>query len=153
MVSKFDNILLTICCRKSEWEKYSYLYRDYLNDNIKVIHKSGFELEDYYMKTDLCLAYFKDNDYMKLAVPIKVFEYIGHVCPIICSDNIAISESINESNIGWVIDYNDINLNNLLKDLLLNYEDIYNKHINCIDFLKENTWSSRASKVAKDLSR
>ncbi len=153
MVSKFDNILLTICCRKSEWEKYSHLYRDYLNDNIKVIHKSGLELEDYYMKTDLCLAYFKDNDYMKLAVPIKVFEYIGHVCPIICSDNIAISESIKESNIGWVIDYNDINLNNLLKDLLLNYKDIYNKHINCIDFLKENTWSSRASKVAKDLSR
>lgn len=152
-IKNLKNIYLTICCRQKEWEEYKDIYKPYLTDNINIVHASGKELEKYYKKADISLAYFKGDNYMKMAVPVKFFEYVGHVCPIITTNNLIIGDYIKDSNIGWSIPYSEIAIKELLNNLSNNYEDVVKKHDSSMIYLKSNTWEERARKVANDLSR
>ena len=51
-----EEVEVYICCRENEWKTSKGLYEPFMGENIKIIHKSGKELDDYYEKTDLCCA-------------------------------------------------------------------------------------------------
>lgn len=151
--NEFENINLIICCREKEWKKEKYRLSKYLNDRIKVVHESGEDLEKYYKKADLTLAYFKPFFYRDMAVPIKFFEYLAHVTPILSSEKTLVGKKVKENDIGYSIPYESEFAQKKLEEILNNYENLYEKHLKCIEKIEENTWEARAKKVANDLSR
>ena len=147
-VSKLDNIYLTICCREKEWQESSSNLAPYLNDRIKVVHESGVELAKYYRQADICLAYFQQDEYRKMAMPIKLFEYLSFTVPVVTTDRTAAGKFVKDNDIGWCIEYGEDNIHLLFKKLSENFEEVVQKHEKSKENLKNNTWECRAMEAA-----
>lgn len=143
-VNEMDNIHLTLCCREDEWRKEKARISQYLNSTIEVVHKSGLELNEYYQNTDICVACFKPDAYRKMAVPIKLFEYLAHTVPVLATNHTALGEYVSDNHVGWSVEYSKSEIKKLLSNLLVNYEDVIEKHNNCVEQLSENAWNERA---------
>ena len=124
-----------------------------MTDRIKVIHSSGKELAKYYLEADICSCYFDiaNHEYMKLATPIKLLEYISYVTPVIATKGSCAGDFVEKYDIGWSIPYNMESLDDLLERLIINKGEILEKQHNVINCLKDNTWEKRVMKVQKDL--
>lgn len=153
VVSRLKYVNMTVCCRENEWSENKERYKKYMNDNIHIIHKSGKELEEYYKKADISLLYFSSEGYRSFAMPVKLFEYMGNMTPIIATKGSAAGEFVESNDIGWNIPYDEDSLENLLEQIFHNRERLIKKNNNLAEALKKNTWKARASQVIKDLTK
>lgn len=151
VVSQKENIYLTICCREKEWEDNKDEYKEYLNERIKIVHESGKGLEKYYKEADLCSLFLKPTEYMSMAAPIKLFEYLANVTPIIAIEDTVAGEFVKENDCGWTIKYEKKELNKLLDYILKNKNKLYLKANKMIGILKQNDWNERARQVSSEL--
>lgn len=150
-MSQIDGVELTVCCREKEWDNMKGEYNKYLNDKINIIHVGGEELQKYYNETDVCSLIFAKHEYMKMAMPVKLFEYLSNSKPIIVTQETVASEFIEKNGVGWVIPYEEEAILKLLKELRDNKNLIDEKILNIDNVIKDNTWHMRAKKVIKDL--
>ena len=151
VVSKKKNVHLVVCCREKEWEINKNKYEKYCGDNIKIVHETGAALEKYYNESNLVSLFFKQQEYMSIAMPYKLFEYISHGIPIIATKNTAAGDFVSLNKIGWAINYNEKELSDLFDYILLNGNDVNNMCKNIKNISKSNTWECRARKVANYL--
>lgn len=151
-IRNLEFIELTICCRKFEWEKVKSGYEKLLTNNVTIIHESGQALEKYYNEAHIGIAYFQPSDYMNMAMPVKIFEYIGHTLPILGTQNTAFGDFIKDNQIGWSVKYDATEVKKLMVYLNDNFEEIVRKHHNVVNILKANTWEQRAIKVKNQLT-
>jgi hypothetical protein len=157
VVSESEFLELTICCRKKEWEKTKKEYEKYLCNRIDIIHLSGEELESYFKNADILSIFVQPLTYWNIAVPIKLFEYIGNIKPIISVSETAVGNFVKENNLGWTADYKKNDLKLLLKDIYLKYKNTPNEIVNIKKNIYAingtNTWEHRVKKVVNDLER
>lgn len=153
VVKKLEFVKLVICCRQDEWRIRKKEYDSYLNERITVVHKSGNELEQYYDNADICSLFFESEEYRSFAMPIKLFEYLGHQKPIIATRETAAGDFVFENEVGWSIEYDATSLEELLNKLHENPEELEKMKKNIDDVLEKNTWKCRAAQVEKDLLR
>ncbi len=151
-VSKTPDTELTICCREAEWQKNEAELGRYLSDNIHVVHEKGEGLIRYFRESDVCLACFGHSEYMDMAMPIKVFEYLSYTIPVIATSGTAAGEYVKTNDTGWDIEYNEESICSLLNSLANDYSLVFGKHVNARKALAENTWMSRAETVIRELS-
>jgi len=152
VVNEKEYLSLTVCCREKDWEEEKTRYEKYLNDRIKIIHKSGKDLQEYYERADLCSLYFPDDEYRRFVLPIKLFEYIEYGTPIIATKGTETGKFLSENNIGWEIPCKSQELSKLLNKLHNNRKLIVEKHNNVVSILKKHTWLERAKQVEKELT-
>lgn len=150
-VSKVSDIELTVCCREGEWQNNAGMLDKYLSDRINVVHKKGDELITYFRDSDICLACFEHSEYMDMAMPIKVFEYLSYAIPVIATKDTATGRFVSNNDIGWVVDYSEDSIVSLLEQLKDDYSKVVDKHENAMKALIDNTWESRASTVIEEL--
>lgn len=148
-----EGVELTICCREKEWIANEPRLKPLMTDRIHIIHKTGMELEAYYREADIALAFFMPDIYREMAVPIKLFEYIAHVIPVLASDGTATGDYVRENRTGWSIEYNAQHVSDLFKRLSSNYQEVVNAHNNCLAILEDNTWEGRARQVRDRLCK
>lgn len=153
VIQNKKNVFLTICCREEEWQKEKVNYDEYLTQNVKVIHEAGEKMSEEYFKCDICNAFLGVQEYRKIAMPIKVLEYLGYVTPIIAAKGTASGSFVEKNQIGFVIDYNEKELDTLLNDILHDKIRLKQIHNQALKAIKENTWEARAKKVANDLTK
>lgn len=151
-VSELDNVYLTVCCRENDWEKSKETYSKYLNNNIKIVHKSGKELIPYFREADICSLFFEPIEYRKFAMPVKLFEYMTYKKPILSTKNTATGDFVEKNNIGWNIDYSDMKLIKSLKYIANNKKVLKEKQKSIELIINSNTWEARAQKIADDLT-
>ena len=142
---------LTICCRDKDWQKEKERYEEYLTDRVHIVHESGKDLEKYYKEADLCSIFFPEEEYRNFVLPIKFFEYLSHVTPIVATKGTAAGDFVIENDIGWSINTEE-EFNEVLKIIKKDYKQLLSKHNNLIKTLKKNTWAQRAKTVQQDLS-
>lgn len=152
-VSEIPEIELILCCRQDDWEQEKVHYEKYVRRNIRVCHEKGEGLEVLYKKADIGLLYFDFDRYMEIAMPYKVFEYLGHGIPLIASDQLAAGDFVKENNIGWTLRYDTVLLSKLLRNLLKDQNMVSAKKGQCRILAEKNTWMERAKKVEQDLCR
>lgn len=151
-INPLKDVNLTICCNEQEWKNYKESYFDVLTNRVKVVHVRNEELRQYYKNADIACLYYENSSYSHIAMPTKLFDYIGNCMPIISNNGKLAAEFIEENNIGWVINYEKNDLIDLLKYLLKHKNEIKKKSLNVSKIAKQNTWIKRAEEVAKDLS-
>lgn len=152
-VSKTENCILTLCCREAEWDKEKHQFEKWLNEKTHVIHKSGDELEPYYNEADICSLVFKSDEYRKMAMPYKAFEYLGHEIPVIATKGTAIGHFTRQNQNGWVVSYDENEIRDLLNKIINDPTMLDQKKEKCRIAKKENLWMCRAQKVANDLKQ
>lgn len=147
-----DFINLTICCKKEEWDQEKHKYKRYLNSRINIVHESGTELTKYYKQADILYLFIEPSEYRNMAMPIKLFEYIGSGKPILATNCSAADKFIEANGIGWNIEYSYDAIVEGLKYIYSNKREIKVKEKNIENIKTDHTWESRAKKVASQLS-
>lgn len=148
-IGSFPHFQLTICTREVEWQQEKHKYEP-IPENLKIIHKSGKELDSVYNDSDVAILYVEPQEYWEFAVPIKLFEYIGKRKPILASQGTLAAKFIDENNIGWVLPYEENALKLFLNSITL--ENITDFHIQINECATNNSWQARANKVIQDLT-
>lgn len=83
--------------------------------------KSPEDLSEIYSNIDInVILYDYDNNNVKLALPNKLYESIAFLKPIICAENVALSDYVLENKIGVVVKNND--LNTAINEIVKNYD-------------------------------
>lgn len=146
-----DDVLLCLCCPEAQWEKYKVVYKLIDNKVVQVIHKSGNAVEAYYKAADAFCIILKPMPYLEFAMPIKLFEAIGHGLPIIANKGTLAAKFVEDEGIGWVIDTPG-DLRSLYCYLNANRHILAEKK-RMVEMVREkHAWRTRASTVAEILS-
>lgn len=150
-VSEIPEIQLTLCTPKRGWETAKAEYEHLLSDNITIVHASGDELIPYFSEANIGCITVESDDYWNFAVPIKLFDYLGHGLPVLATQDTWAGRFIAENECGWVTAYTKEAIKDKLKDLLkLDWIDSMSSKVS--DVCKQNTWETRAHFVASILS-
>lgn len=150
-VNEIQDVNLTVCCREKEWQKLQPKYSKYINKNIHIIHITGKELEEFYKNIDVCIMLFKQNPYMQMAMPVKLFEYLENNKPIIATRGTVAGDFIEKNNIGISVEYDVEKIKNVIQNLRDNTQRIEEIKANQKRIIKDNTWTCRARTVVQDL--
>lgn len=150
VINDIKKINFNLCTRENEWDKNRVNYKRW-DKNIKINHKHGVDLDNIYLKSDIAILFVKPTKYWKFVMAVKLFEYISYKKPIIAVKNTAVGDFIEANNIGWVINYNEKELKELIFDLQKNSYKIKEKIKNIEKIIPKNTWEARASQIEKEL--
>ena len=151
-ISQTPNTRLILCCREAEWQVEKPNLENLLSERIEVIHKSGVELEPYYQQADLCSLMFKKDIYMGMAKPVKAYEYLAHEKPVLATKGTGIGEYVEETGIGWTIEYSASAISKQLKEICVSTFALQEKACLCTKEKNNNTWENRAKQAAKGLT-
>lgn len=146
------NTDLCICNRILEWENVKDEYKPYSNINIKVVHKSGKDLDLLYENCNIASLFLKPDNYRTFAMPIKLFEYLGRGKPIIATKGTLAGDFVEKNKIGWVINYDSNELINLLNYLSDNLEEVRETQLKVTRLANNHTWKARGEQVINDLT-
>jgi glycosyltransferase involved in cell wall biosynthesis len=142
---------LIICTREAEWSEHQNSYNIESNVRVEVVHKSAHSLDDLYASADICVLFLKVDEYRDFAAPVKLYEYLGAGKPVIVSEGCLAAEIIKQTGAGWVVEYDELALSNLLIYLSNNPQEVHAKSQIAISLGKKQTWVSRARIIANHL--
>ena len=103
-VRDLPKIELTICTREKEWLSVKHEYPK-LTSNIKIIHKSGSDMEVHLRDCDVAVLFVKPQEYREFASPVKLYEYLGYQKPILASEGTLAGRFVREQGVGWTVQY------------------------------------------------
>ncbi len=145
-------IHLTLCCRAEEWHKMHSYYEALPTSKIQVIHEYGAQLESHYATADIACMFWKMNPYMKFAMPVKLFEALGHGLPVIATTGSEMGDFIQQENIGWTVSSTE-EFCDLLSYLRMHPEALAEKRMRAERVRHQHTWDIRAQQVAQILEQ
>lgn len=151
-VQETPGVYLTVCTHQKQWEKCLPEYEKYLCERIEVVHKSGDALREYYENADVAAYCLNHDEYLDMAMPIKVFEAISYGTPLLATSIYSIAQMIRRENIGWVTETSVEGIKSMLEYLKAHPEQIREKTEHTIRAAERNTWQCRAQQVANDLT-
>lgn len=143
---------LTICCYEEQWNEWLKSTGIKMPSNIKVVQGHGKELEKHYREADIGVLFINTNGYIKMAMPIKLFEYMQYQLPVIATGNCTMGDFVEENEIGWTIPYQVQEFVRILSYLKQNHEDYRYKCQKISEAIEKHTWSARALSVSYDLN-
>lgn len=151
-VAALPRVALTICTHENQWKNVQSEYQDLLNDNIRIVHESGEGLFPLYARADIACLYVEPDDYRTFAAPVKLFEYLGHGKPVLCSEGTLAAQLIETEKCGWVIPYGAQAAQTLLNEIVDNPSAIQQIAQTVAKVRHQHTWKARAQKVVDDMA-
>jgi hypothetical protein len=92
----------------------------------------------------------KPDPYLDFAVPVKLFESVGHELPILASHDSEAGRIVEKSGLGWTIDLDSAH--KLLQHLDENRDEIIRKTRDLATKKLEHTWIARATQVCQEMT-
>ncbi len=151
VIRQFRNIEFKLCIRSIDWGKVKLEYDEYMHKDY-IYHTSGSGLDELYRASDIAVLFLKPSVYWSFVMPVKLFDYISYKKPIIAVKGTCVADFVEKNNIGWVINYSENELENLIQFLNENPIEIVNKRNNIQGIIKSNTWIARAEEVVSRFS-
>ena len=150
-IKKMDHCELIICTRENEWQLHTEEYTSLLSPRVKIVHASGDDLAALYKEADVSCLFLEPNVYREFAQPVKLYEYIGFELPVIATKNTLAGQFVEDNDIGWTINYDELELHALINKIIEAPEEILQKRKNIIAIREKHTWEQRAKQVASDM--
>lgn len=151
VVHALKDVSLTLCCPASAWEQMRAYYEP-IGDRVQIVHASGKALDAHYANADLFAMVWGQSAYLDFAMPVKLFESLGHGVPVITIGQTQAAKLVSREKIGWVA-ANVQEVRQLLLHLKENPDIIMEKrkHVNVVR--RRHTWLTRARRVVDTLAR
>lgn len=119
---------------------------------LKILHTFDRTIvEDAYRKATYALIPFRIDAYSNMALPLKLFEYLGYGIPVISTRCYEISRVITDGECGFLCDDDIDSMISVIKQSLSNEEQYLEFKNNAILFGQSNRWLDRALSVVNDL--
>ena len=145
------DIRLTLCVRPDDWEAVQHEYADQACPAIRVVHTQGSGLRKHFLDANIASLLVEPTDYWRLAVPVKLFEYIGAGKPILATKNTLTGRKVEEESLGWAIDNTSDALVELLTRLQNDPGEVERMRQKVLARREEHSWENRARQVAATL--
>lgn len=152
VVAAMPEITLTICTRQEEWQSVKHKYPK-LTENIMVVHLTGEKMKQHMLNADIVSIFVEPKKYWEFAAPVKLYEYLGSLKPILASKGTLAANFIEQNKAGWTVSYDAEELTNFLSYLTNNKNELLNVSEHIATISNEHSWLARAQQVAKDLSK
>ncbi len=137
-------------CPEDQWVQLGIdkeIYKDWL----EVVHTSGEEnLKGYYSESDVAVLTAPRTFYRDFAVPIKIFEYLSYLKPVLVTNCTETARIVEDNGIGWVAEDNVEAIAKAITYIVSNPEVIAEKRKVMINARNNNLWLQRADKVIND---
>lgn len=138
-------------CPKKQWESLG-IDKEKHKKWLEVIHTSGEEnLKYYYERADVALLTAPRTFYRDFAVPVKIFEYISYLKPILVTNCTETAKIIKENEVGWIVNDDVESVVEQLMILCSHPEEIIKVKNKIVNARSNNLWIRRAEKVIRDL--
>lgn len=145
------DIQMDLVTRESQWQAAIQADSNLKSENIHPHHLDSWQLTPLYERSQVAVLLVEPTPYRDFAAPVKLFEYISRGRPILASAGTEAARIVNKYDAGWVVDYEDEAIANILKHLQEHPEEIAEKAAKATAAAKENTWTARAVQVAQTL--
>lgn len=145
------NINLELVTRKSQWQTAIQADSNLKSENIHPHHLDSWQLAPLYAQSHIAVLLVEPTTYWDFAAPVKLFEYISRGRSILVSAGTEAARIVSKYDTGWVVDYEDEAIANILRHLQEHPEEIAEKAAKAAAAAKENTWTTRAHQVAQTL--
>lgn len=147
------NVRLTLCVRPDDWKAVKHEYAQQACPAIRVVHAQGPGLREHFLEANIASLLVEPTDYWRLAVPVKLFEYIGAGKPILAAKGTLTGKKVEEESLGWVIDNTSDSLVELLRRLEHDPGEMERMRRTLLAHREEHSWENRARQVAATLRR
>lgn len=149
-LQELPEVDFTLCTREAEWQAIKHEYPE-LSQNIKIIHKTGPEMERCLQACDVAVLFVKPQRYWEFAAPVKLYEYIGFQKPVLASEETLAGQFVKENSIGWSLPYTKEAVIAQLRLLVKDPSLLTAVQENIVKIASKHSWAARARQVVKDL--
>lgn len=119
---------------------------------VELVSGSGEDLLPYYRKSDFGVIPRRRHPYMDIAVPIKLFEYVGHGLGVIATNCPAMEEIIQKNQCGIVASDTAQDFSKAILNVYADPSKIIAIQRKLPVIGLSNSWETRAKKIVEDLS-
>lgn len=151
-IRELNDVHLTLCCRREEWEANAHYYAPVDGTKTSVVHEYGKGLEPLYAQADIFVLIRNAHSYLDFAMPVKVFEALGYGVPLVIMEGTEAARFTEREGTGWVVSGAE-ELCNCLAHLQANPQLIDEKRRHVEAVRMRHRWQDRAQQVADTLTR
>lgn len=148
-VAATPGAVLTISCPVAEAEVLAG-YPSELLEGVSVLHLNSEQVDDFYGGADIACLIYSPHPYRDFAMPVKLFESIGHFTPTVVNADTAAGRFVAGNGIGWTFD-DESDLQRILGRLVETPALLEEKRARLLEVASSHTWEARATTVARDL--
>ena len=143
---------LIVCLRPEEWDAVKHEYEQWACPTIEVVHAHGNGLREYFERTNIAAIVVDLDEYWKLGVPVKLYEYIGAGKPVMVTKGSLAGDMVERMELGWTVDNSPEAVVELLERLANDPQEIRQARERVLVQRDEHTWLERARRAAKELT-
>lgn len=141
---------LVVVCPEQMW--LQFIDEQVIDDiNVRHICAYGDELHGIYAEADIGVIPFLASEYNRMAMPIKLCEYVSQAKPVLATNCDEMSVFVLETQIGWVVSDTAESLAKEISRLNQNRIEIVEKKANCYEVARQESWVNRCKTVLDDL--
>lgn len=146
------DVKLTVCVRPDDWDAVKHEYAPYDCPAIQIVHGHGAQLRPYFEAANIASLFVEPMDYWQLAVPVKLYDYIGAGKPILTSQGTLPAQLVEEQGLGWAIEYNPNSLLDFLVNLSRDPNGLTRAREAVLAHREVHSWRERARQVVATLT-
>lgn len=144
---------LIYVCPESQWKSLSIDEKKY-KKWLTLVHASGDDmLNKYYSMADIAILTAPRTVYRDFAVPIKLYEYMSYLKPMLVTDCIETARVVKENMAGWIVKDDVESIAEQINYLCEHPEIIKEVNERLVFARERNLWINRAQKVIDDFNR
>jgi glycosyltransferase involved in cell wall biosynthesis len=145
-----NEVELGICCRQEEWLAATSQHA-LVDAIVSVVHLSASDAASWLRGADICSLFVEPSSYWAFAMPMKLFTYLAAECPILASEGTEAGRFVQANDLGWVLSYEEDDLEALLRELLANPARVTARRKVAQAKAGLHTWRRRAEAVEEAL--
>ena len=146
------DVRLTVCLRSEEWDAVKHEYEQWACPAIEIVHGHGNSLREYFERTNIAAIVVDLDEYWKLGVPVKLYEYIGAGKPVMVTKGSLAGDMVERMELGWTVDNSPEAVVELLERLANDPQEIQRVRARVLAQRDAHTWLERARQAVEELT-
>ena len=146
------DVLLIVCLRPEDWGAVKHEYEQWACPAIEVVHGHGNVLQEYFERTNIATIVVDLDEYWKLGVPVKLYDYIGAGKPVMVTKGSLAGDLAERQEVGWTVDNSSEAVIKLLERLANDPQEIQRVRDRVLAQRDAYTWRERARQAAEELT-
>ena len=146
------DVRLIVCLRPEEWDAVKHEYEQWACPAIEVVHAHGNGLREYFERTNIAAIVVDLDEYWKLGVPVKLYEYVGAGKPVMVTKGSLAGDMVERMDLGWTVDNSPEAVVELLERLANDPQEIQRVRARVLSQRDAHTWLERARQAAEELT-
>lgn len=152
-VNRVPEVHMTVCTRPEEWAAAEPRLRQWVGENVEIVHALGAEqLAPYFARCNVATLAVEPQPYWTFAAPLKLYEYIGNGKPMLASEGTLAGQRVADGGLGWTVPCTTDALAGKLKELSDHPDEVSRAWKTVMEVRDSHSWRGRVRQLAQVLA-